>query len=279
MDLRNNAFALLNVLKLGKLSYWRGKYKKMGKTRRDPYKIKRNQFKRKYISKLKKLTEDEKNMRSDSDPNLILDTKKLLDDFFSVIMSLKLEDGLKWILGLEEYIEDKKNKEHIHYRRYTRGHIVEVELFGHFDKELTYSHPALTLYDGGNSVLVAPISGGKYGDDNIMHIDVTKQEGLRKNCAVMVDSLRIIDKKRILYQHKKDELNVKISAEILDEIDNIIISKFIPGHRTKYDQLKMDLYKEVDKNEVALNEIEKLKKELELKNQEIMEIKDKITVE
>ncbi|QGH32581.1 hypothetical protein GI584_00105 [Gracilibacillus salitolerans] len=251
----------------------------MVKISKNSYKIKRSKFKRKYVSKLKNLTDDEKNMRSGSDPNLILDTKRLLDDFFSVIMSLKLEDGLKWILGLEEYIEDKKNKKQIHYRRYTRGHIVEVELFGHFDKELTYSHPALILYDGGNSVLVAPISGGKYGDDKEMHIDVTEKDGLRKNCAVMVDSLRIIDKKRILYQHKKDELNVKISTEILDNIDNVLISKFIPGHKIKYDQLKSDFYKEIEKNEVALSEIEELKKALELKNKEINEIKEKITIE
>ncbi|WP_066415289.1 type II toxin-antitoxin system PemK/MazF family toxin [Sutcliffiella cohnii] len=245
---------------------------------RDEKRVQRKTFKRKYISRLKKITEQERYNSITTDPESILDTKYLLDKLFKIIVSSNIEDGLKWILGLEEYVEDKNDKNVINYRKYSRGHIVEVELFGHFDKELTFSHPAVVLYNSGNFVLIAPISSGKFGDGNEMHIDISSKDGVKKDCCILIDSIRVIDKKRIMYQHKKDEENIKISDTILDNIDEVLVTKYAPKVKNEFENCKTQLNDEKERHKTTLNELKKTKLQLEKKDEELKKLKDELLI-
>ncbi|MGR9527457.1 type II toxin-antitoxin system PemK/MazF family toxin (plasmid) [Priestia megaterium] len=120
-------------------------------------------------------------------------------------------------------------------RRFTknvsRGHIVQVELFGHFNKELTFLHPAVVLYDNNKGqLLVAPISTSKYKDNDPLHVDVEPADGLHHGSGVCLESIRGVDKNRVLFQYNKDGKNAKLRTEVLNKIDLTIMEYFCPIH-------------------------------------------------
>lgn len=164
------------------------------------------------------------------DPECIIESKKLLDELYYVMLNQRKDYGIKWMFGLRRYIDDKKSTLS---RKFTghldRGHIVEVELFGHFNKELSFIHPAVILHDNNSGwVLVSPVSTTKYGDNNLLHIDVDTKDGFKHKCAVCLDDIRVIDKNRILYQHSKDGSNRKVRSFKLDELDRVILENYLP---------------------------------------------------
>ncbi|MGR5999176.1 type II toxin-antitoxin system PemK/MazF family toxin [Bacillus cereus] len=162
--------------------------------------------------------------------------KELLDELFCSIITYDQEYGLKWMKGLEGYIQDKKRSKS--YANYERGNIVSVELFGHYGSELTFEHPAVILYDNKNLALIAPVSTPKYGDDEELHIDVDESHGFRHECAILVDSIRVIDKRRILDTFTKDNSKSNVGKDKLDEIDNVLLKTYLPKLDKEHSELK-----------------------------------------
>ncbi|PDZ17114.1 MULTISPECIES: type II toxin-antitoxin system PemK/MazF family toxin [Bacillus cereus group] len=233
-------------------------------------KIKRKKFKQKYRRKLENV-DKESAIKFREDAESVIDTKKLLDELFFNMLSLPIEDGIKWLLGLEEYVQDKSEKERLNYRRYQRGHVVELELFGHFSEELTFSHPAVVLYNEKNFVLVAPVTSGKFGSGKPLHIDVGQEDGFSKNCAIVLDAMKLVHKQRILYQHKQSDRvsNLKLDDTVLDKIDKLILEHYLPVTYQKVQSLEGELNNQKLQYEELQQELVELKKELENYKQKV----------
>ncbi|MCF2649075.1 type II toxin-antitoxin system PemK/MazF family toxin [Niallia circulans] len=167
-------------------------------------------------------------------------------------------------MGLERYVKDQSKRiSHVFRKNLSRGHIVEVELFGHFNKELTFLHPAVVLYDNNKGqLLVAPISSGKHGDDDPLHIDADTADGLKHGSGICLEAVRGIDKNRVLYQHEKDGKKAKVRPEVLDEIDITIMEHFMPNMFRIYTETQDKLIDEQQKNKELLEENELLKEQL-----------------
>lgn len=200
--------------------------------------------------------------------DLIKDTNKQLSELFNVIMKKDQYYGINWLLGLERYVKDHSRRiSPIFNKHLTRGHIVQVELFGHFSKELTFIHPALVLYDNNsNLLLVAPISTSKYQDNDPLHIDIDSRDGIHHGSGICLDSIRIIDKSRVLFQYEdKNGNKPKARPEVLDKVDLAILEYFLPQTFKTFNEVKVNLEQEVQKNAELMLEIAKLKKQLEKK--------------
>ncbi|PGQ36800.1 hypothetical protein COA05_15295 [Bacillus thuringiensis] len=233
-------------------------------------KIKRKKFKRKYKEKLENI-DKESTIKFREDAESVIDTKKILDDLFFNMLSLPIGDGIKWLLGLEEYVQDKSEKGKPRYRRYERGHVVELELFGHFSEELTFSHPAVVLYNEKNFVLVAPVTSGKFGSGKPLHIDVGQEDGFSKNCAIVLDAMKLVHKQRILFQHKQSDWvsKLKLDDKVLDKIDELILEHYLPVTYKKMQLLEGELNDQKLQYEQLQQELVELKEELESYKQKV----------
>lgn len=204
------------------------------------------------------------------DPDCIIESKKLLDDLYYVMLNQRKDYGIKWMFGLRRYIDDKKRSLN---RRFTghldRGHIVETELFGHFNQELSFIHPAVVLHDNNSGwILVAPVSTTKHGDNDPLHVDVDTRDGFNHECAVCLDDIRVIDKNRILYQHSKNRNNRKVRSLKLDELDLAILEHYLPVTNKRLN----------DKIGELENKINELQKDLDLELETHEKTKEKVKI-
>lgn len=157
------------------------------------------------------------------------DLQKLIRKMKGIIKRTDSVNGLRWIIGLDSYLLElehgfvKKNKRNTNKtHNYSRGQIVMVELFGHFDTELTFLRPAIVLNTGTNNikeVCVAPLTKSKIAssDDKSVQITSTKQVSY-----FHLKNLRYIDTARVRYTLKKEGKIVKATDNELDQIDDLI---------------------------------------------------------
>ncbi|MDT3765836.1 type II toxin-antitoxin system PemK/MazF family toxin [Priestia filamentosa] len=199
------------------------------------------------------------------DINIVKDTNSLLSELFNVIMAKDQKYGSRWLIGLERYVQDqKKSIERRFTRNLSRGHIIEVELFGHFNKELTFLHPAVVLYDNNRGqLLVAPISSTKYNDNDPLHIDVDSSDGLHHGSGICLEAIRGVDKNRVLYQYDYKGRKAKVRTEVLDKIDLTIMEYFLPTTFKQFKKLEDELDKERKKVIDLEEENEFLRKQLD----------------
>lgn len=200
------------------------------------------------------------------DPECILESRDLLDRLFKTMLTYDQAYGIKWMMGLDKYLADKSRSTSSWFRGHLdRGHLVEIELFGHFNRELTFIHPAVVLYDSSSEgmLLVAPISTTQYGDSDPLHIDLETADGVKHQCAVRLDSIRSVDKRRVLYQHNKDGQNCKLRSSKLDEIDSVLLDNIMPVTARRVKELERDLQAERDARQKAQEEIIQLKAQVE----------------
>ncbi|MCM3164528.1 type II toxin-antitoxin system PemK/MazF family toxin [Metabacillus litoralis] len=223
--------------------------------RTNKYKAKLSGFKATPSANIPKMHED---------LELIKDSNELLSDLFNVILKQNQYYGIRWLMGLERYVLDQSKKiPRIFRKNLSRGHIVEVELFGHFNKELTFLHPAVVLFDNNKGqLLVAPITSGKHGDSDPLHIDVDSSDGLHHESGICLEAIRGVDKNRVLYQHSKDGKNAKVRSEVLDRIDLAVMEHFMPNMFKKFKDAEIKLIEEQQKNKELMDEIETLKEQL-----------------
>lgn len=150
-------------------------------------------------------------------------------------------------------------------KTYKRGDIVFVDLGAtNFRFEPSFTHPAIVLKNSYNSILIVPCSTKKYGKRLKDIIDAKPSDGFNKNTGVQTDSLRWINKNRIISNTGK-----KASGRILDEINKKIL-EYVPTYKRDkriYEFIKKeneDLKKENEDLKVKLKElsgeIKKIKK-------------------
>ncbi|MDT0123857.1 type II toxin-antitoxin system PemK/MazF family toxin [Paenibacillus sp. RRE4] len=220
--------------------------------------------------------------RVKTDPETLIEINLLLQRLYKCSIDFKLDYGIKWMNGLEKYVQDKEGRTNSKWfnDHLARGHVVEVELFGHFNRELTFPHPCVVLYDGSynqNSgwMLVAPISTSRFNDGSDFTVDVTVADGLKHDCGVCIDSIQVIDKRRVLFQHELPNKNKsKVSPTKLDEIDICITKNYLPEKFKKQCDIERDLSDEKLSHDATKAQLEALKEkyaELEEKFEKSLE--------
>ncbi|WP_025693126.1 type II toxin-antitoxin system PemK/MazF family toxin [Paenibacillus zanthoxyli] len=211
-----------------------------------------------------------------TDAETIIAVRETLDRMYKVMLDYKLDYGIKWMVGLQKYLDDKDTRTVKWFNNHlSRGHVVEAELFGHFNKELTFAHPCVVLYDGsydgnvGGWMLVAPISTPRFNDKNAFTVDLTVADGLKHDCGACLDSVQVIDKRRVIFQHTlPDGAKSKVRDIKLDEIDQKIIHYYLPESHNKYEDAAKVLateQKEHQDTRTELNRLQKLNEELQQK--------------
>lgn len=223
-----------------------------------------------YKNKLKQLLNGNPNPMPflRDDPECVVSCHNLLDQLFKVMLTYKQDYGIKWLMGLERYVKDKKETVPAFNNHLERGHLVQIELFGHFNRELSFLHPAVVLFDSGDGwLLVAPISTPKNGSNNNLYIDVDAQDGMDHPSAVCLDDIRAVDRNRVLYQLKKNGRNCRLRHIKLTEIDDAILKYFLPITHKKYLELERDLQKERELHDKTRAELHLLKESLSLFSQ------------
>ncbi|MFC5775851.1 type II toxin-antitoxin system PemK/MazF family toxin [Ectobacillus antri] len=235
----------------------------------------------KYKGKLRYITTLPALPKFRDDAECVAECKHLLDELFNTMLNENQDYGIRWMFGLDRYIKDKKKAIKRPFRaNLDRGHIVEVELFGHFNKELTFLHPAVVLYDNHRGqLLVAPISSSKYGSSDSLHIDVDEADGLKHPSGVCLDSIRIIDKRRVAYQHKAEGNNCKLRSEKLNEIDEVILKNFLPITYQRMLKSEEILKNEIREHNILKEKYDNLRKEYDalkvgFKNDEVAASKE-----
>jgi len=199
-----------------------------------------------------------------NDADLIIDIQNTQNQLFKALLHKNQQYSIRWLFGFDRYIRSLNKSIARPFRsNLKRGHIVEVELFGHFNRELTFLHPAVVLYDNHQGqILVAPISTGLHGNANKLHIDVGQTEGLKHDCAIALDELLMIHKDRVHYQHKIKNKSVKLPDYVLDTIDELILEYFLPQKHVEVKKLDKDLADEKIKVSQLEKKIELLEKQL-----------------
>lgn len=136
------------------------------------------------------------------------------------------------------------------YWNYTRGNIVMSVDFGttNIGTEIRYPHPAVVLYDQKEDwVIAAPITAAKLdsagkpytiGDFEVLARKQNNAPGdnkywFRKHSVIQVDQIQRISKHRIV--NKK---SYRIEEHLLNQIDNILLEKFIPSKHKLTEKLK-----------------------------------------
>ncbi|MDQ0193841.1 type II toxin-antitoxin system PemK/MazF family toxin [Paenibacillus wynnii] len=205
--------------------------------------------------------------KSRTDAELVIDIRENLDRLFKVLIDYRLDYGLKWAGGLLRYVDDKEDKTTSKWTsdHWERGHVLEVDFFGHFKNELTFAHPCVVLYDSGSTwILVAPISTPRHGDNNPFSVNIDEQDGMKHPCGVCIDAIRVVDKRRVYYQHKKqDRSNSKLRPEILDIIDEKILEYYLPKTHEAFLRTKAELANEKRQHDQLKQDYEALKKAYE----------------
>jgi mRNA-degrading endonuclease toxin of MazEF toxin-antitoxin module len=215
----------------------------------------------------------------EDEPLLFLDLYEANKILFDNFKSKKLESNIKWLLGFEHYVDDKK-KAKINFKNYTKGTIILVDFFGNFGNEFTYDHPAIVLREDSGLLLIAPLTSNptKYKDDVSHHIklpkDIRSMGNSKKNSTILLEQMRTISKNRVLDKYGRVSNNEK-----LKEID-LMVMEYI-GQQT-YATMRDDYENKIKELEKVICDQEELirsQKELMELQEEVMKPQEELVVD
>lgn len=224
----------------------------------------------KYIQRLSRNKRNGFNFKTKKNTELQKDLDLILEELKSTLLKKSSNYTMKWLIGLEKYIhalniKPKKDTELTPHLR--RGAIINVELFGHFNTELTFKHPAVVLFDKKDRILVAPVSSSFFNNDSNLkdlYIDVGINEGFANDCGISLADIYMVNKNRIVSTVKNNLGNAaRVPSYTLDKIDSIITNNFISKHDNEIEELKSE--KEFLKQEILDLEQKKIELEQEIK--------------
>lgn len=196
--------------------------------------INRQEYKNYYLEEKKVKQEKGKgrNIQSYNDKvgnHFEKDLKLLLKKMKGIIKRTDSVNALRWIMGLDSYLFEleksfvRRNERNTRgERNYYRGQIVMIELFGHFDTELTFFRPAIVLSGGkenSKKICVAPLTKSKVASSDNKSVKITST---KQTSYFHIQNLRYIDKTRVRYSLKKEGRNIKATDNELNQIDALI---------------------------------------------------------
>lgn len=152
---------------------------------------------------------------------------------------------------------------------YKPGDIIMIYLgSSNYGYEPSYFHPAIVFANFYDSVLVIPCSSTIPTHPRIIIGDTC--HGFKNKTAILIDKLRVVDKKRI-QRNASGGIVGNLDKDKLKDVRDMIISIYLPGTERFIDKLKND-------NEILIKEKEKLLKENKLLKEEIEKLTKKLKI-
>lgn len=194
-------------------------------------------------------------------------------EFLGYIETLTTYEIAAIILDNQNWISSRKSKP-ITYS-YHSGEIVMVNLGAtNYGYELGYYHPAVIWQDLGTAVLIIPCTSTfKQANPYIVTADQT--HGFKNTTTIMLDKLRIVDKRRIK-GNKKGGVISKLSKDKLDEIRDLLLSTYFQGTISYIKKLKIEIENKIEESKNLNNEFLKLEEENGELNKKIRELEMEI---
>lgn len=199
---------------------------------------------------------------------------KLIPLITNHIEQSEVEKASNWMLFKDLWLQNESNhlQTTTRYRNYTRGTVVMSFDWGtgNIGTEIRYPHPGVVLYDQEEDwVIVAPITAAsidkKTGQPKaVAPFDVLarkqikkpsdkKEYWFQKHSVIQVDQIQRLSKYRIL--NKK---GYKLRANLLNQIDNIILEYYLPGKFSHVKTLEAALTQKSKELAAAQAEIKRL---------------------
>lgn len=232
------------------------------------------------ISMLKRFTDEEKNKKTQSCPELKNEIKNVLDDTKIILYKQSREDAIKYILWqglLNRYgILGSNRRQHrlfgqdktdYYAQEYQHGDIVSID-FGtsNIGSEFSFTHTALVLHEFTDFLIVIPITTAK--DGRLENKPLDEQEStfvIHKSDFSFIEA----DSYVLIYQIKSISKN-----RITKRIGNITGSKFLCDVDSEVFNILLDpLSKKISEEITNLNiKISDYKNMIEEKDEKIREL-------
>ncbi len=228
---------------------------------------------------------------TNTDADMIHSVEHIGQTMDNHLKSSIIEKSGNWISYKEKWLSNEEGTLPTDFYNYSRGDIILAIDLGtvNMGTEIRYPHPCVVLYDNREDwVIVAPITAAqrnKQTGEVIVHepfevfIDAQRRAPVdrnefyfKKKSVVQVDQICRLSKSRAINKTTR-----KLRTDILNQIDNVILSKYVPKKNDLLERLKEQLNTtdklnrelvanvealENEKSELKL-EIERLKKEIE----------------
>ncbi|HAT54011.1 MAG TPA: hypothetical protein DCW31_01975 [Lactobacillus sp.] len=206
-----------------------------------------------------------RNNKTTSDSDFSFLVSKSLLDIDKFLLDKDMFYAIRWLEGWERYVKDK-NGGRFQYTNYDfkSGDIVLVELFGNFNPEFSYPHPAVVIRklsgsEGHGRLLIVPMTSDMNATDHETkyHMALAPQDGVSRNSLLKFEDMRIISDKRIISK-MKTRVNATVREEIFkkgahlyfatitDQVDHL--NKVNAGLQKSIEVLKTNLTKINDEN-------------------------------
>lgn len=136
---------------------------------------------------------------------------------------------------------------------YNLGDIVYTDLGVTYKLELSYAHPVIILESIGNMVLVAPTTTSQEKVQEAYHpIDnpngnpyirkVNKQEdNFEQTCVILLSNIRAISPGRLISKKSSLKQNINDPNSLFIEIKNKMFEYYLPKYYHRLDKVKKDL--------------------------------------
>lgn len=178
-------------------------------------------------------------------------------EFLSYIETLTTYEIASIMLDNQEWIKSRNIKE-ITYS-YHRGDIIMVNLGAtNYGYELAYYHPVVVWENLITAVLAIPCTS-TLKKDNPYIITADENNGFKNKTTIMLDKIRVIDKRRIKL-NKHGGVVGKLSKDKIDEIRDLLLSSYFSETIKYIESLKNKLEKEEEMCKDLSKKIEDLEK-------------------
>lgn len=228
---------------------------------------------------INKIKSSEKHNLTNTDETMVCSVEHLGKEMDTHLKASKIEKSGNWVLYKEKWLENEKGGS-ANFYKYGRGDVIRSFNFGvvNMGTEIRYPHPCVVIYDNNEDwLIVAPITSAKIGEDGqpIVHefevfadrqrrgVQDSNEFFFTKKSVIQVDQICRVSKSRALIKTRK-----KLREELLNQVDNMILEKYIPKKHGLLEQLKSQLNKAEDENITLAENVDALKQEVaQLKKQ------------
>lgn len=211
------------------------------------------------------------NITSTND-ELVGEIDKIIKSIEHHIKSSSIEKSINWTIYKDKWLKNEDNKLQGNFYNYERGDIILSLDLGimNIGTEIRYPHPCVVLYDNQEDwVIVAPITAAQKnretGEIIIHEFEVfveaqskkpknDREFHFKKQSVIQVDQLHRVSKHRAVNKKR-----MKLRGDLLNQIDNIMIEKYIPKKHMLLEKMKNLNIQQYDE----INELLEVKKELE----------------
>ncbi|NFF80839.1 type II toxin-antitoxin system PemK/MazF family toxin [Clostridium botulinum] len=240
------------------------------------------------IEEMKKQFHIKRNITSTNEI-MMNEIEKILVATKDNIINAEIEKAINWSYYKNTWLKNESKSLKNKFYNYERGDIIISLDLGtlNIGTEIRYPHPCVVLYDNNEDwIIVTPITAAQI-DKSVgkpiihefeVYIDEQKKKPrnerefhFKKKSVIQVDQIYRVSKNRAVNKKR-----MKLREDLLNQIDNVILQKYIPKKHKLFEKMKelnLDISNKLN-NEIKNNEL--LIKQINENEKEITSLKNKI---